>query len=87
MIAQAQWLDSETRPDVFGSAPLLSAALPSPTVEGALLGIKVVQHLKFSASQRITIWPLDASSVTFVAISDAGGPWSAKRGGAQGAWL
>ena len=37
--------------------------------------------------QRLTIWPLDPSALSFVTISDAGGPGSVQRDGAQGAYL
>eukprot|EP00959_Pyramimonas_sp_CCMP1952_P324714 6796874-Pyramimonas_sp.AAC.1 len=82
MIAQSQW--RETRPDVAGGASLQSAALPTPTVEDALLCCKIVRHFKSSASQHIVIWPIDPLTVTFATISDAGGPGSARREGAQG---
>eukprot|EP00959_Pyramimonas_sp_CCMP1952_P042892 897548-Pyramimonas_sp.AAC.1 len=37
--------------------------------------------------QDIAAWPLDPTSFTFAAISGAGGPGSARRDGAQGAFL
>ncbi|CAK0800566.1 unnamed protein product, partial [Prorocentrum cordatum] len=84
---QVQWLARESRPDVAGSASLLAAALPAPSVADALALIKVCKHVKAPLEQRLTTWALDPSSVTFVTASDAGGPGSARRGGAQGAWL
>lgn len=87
MVAQIQWLGRETRPDVAAGASLQSAALPSPTVADAMLCIKIVKHLKSSSSQKIVVWSLDPNSVTFVTVSDAGGPGSARRNGAQGGWM
>ncbi|CAK0908679.1 unnamed protein product, partial [Prorocentrum cordatum] len=82
-----QWLARESRPDVAGSASLLAAALPPPTVADALALIKTCKFLKASPEQRLAIWSLDPASVVFAIASDAGGPSSASRGGAQGAWL
>eukprot|EP00959_Pyramimonas_sp_CCMP1952_P411648 8626500-Pyramimonas_sp.AAC.1 len=72
--AQVQWLARESRPDVAGSASLLAAALPAPSVADALALIKVCKFLKASPEQRLTIWNLDPASVTFATASDAGGP-------------
>ncbi|CAK0848557.1 unnamed protein product, partial [Prorocentrum cordatum] len=71
--AQVQWLARESRLGVAGSASLLAAALPTPSVADALALIKVCKHLKAPPEQRLTIWALDPSSVTLVAASDAGG--------------
>eukprot|EP00959_Pyramimonas_sp_CCMP1952_P067284 1404356-Pyramimonas_sp.AAC.1 len=65
MVAQIQWLGRESRPDVAAGASLQSAALPSPTVADAIMCLKIVKHLKSSACQKITIWPLDAASLNF----------------------
>ncbi|CAK0837510.1 unnamed protein product, partial [Prorocentrum cordatum] len=86
-VAQIQWLARESRPDLAGSASLLAAALPSPSIEEALMANKVVKFLRAFASQYITIWNLDPLSTAFVTASDAGGPGSARRGGAQAGWL
>ncbi len=64
MVAQIQWLGRESRPDVAGSASLLSAALPQPLVSDAVMGLKVCRHLKSSASQKIVIWPIDTVSLS-----------------------
>ena len=87
MCAQIQWVARESRPEVAGSASMLNSALPDPTVEHALVGIKVCKFLRSIASQVITILPLDLHSLNFVAVSDAGGPGTAKNDGSQGAWL
>ncbi|CAK0908265.1 unnamed protein product [Prorocentrum cordatum] len=49
---KVQWLARESRPDVAGSASLLAAALPTPSVADALALIKVVKFLKASPEQR-----------------------------------
>ena len=87
MCAQIQWVARESRPEVAGSASMLNSALPEPTVEHALLGIKVCKFLRGTASQVVTIWPLDLHSLNFVTVSDAGGPGTANNEGCQGAWL
>eukprot|EP00959_Pyramimonas_sp_CCMP1952_P283834 5933082-Pyramimonas_sp.AAC.1 len=87
MVAQIQWVARESRPDVAGGASLQAAALPSPSVEDALLCIKICRHLKATAAQRISIWPVDIGTMTMITVSDAGGPGTARRGGAQGAWM
>ncbi|CAK0887845.1 unnamed protein product, partial [Prorocentrum cordatum] len=65
MVAQIQWLGRESRPDVSAGASIQSAALPSPTVSDAMLCIKIVKHLKGTASQKIVLWPLDPSIMSF----------------------
>ena len=87
MRAQIQWAARESRPEVAGSASMLNSALPEPTVEHALVGIKICKFLRSTASQVITIWPLDLHSLNFVTVSDAAGPGTAKNDGSQGAWL
>ena len=87
MCAQIQWVGRESRAEVAGSASLLNSALPSPTVADAQTGIKVCKFLRATAAQSITIWPLAVHTLNFVTISDAGGPGTARRGGARGAWL
>eukprot|EP00959_Pyramimonas_sp_CCMP1952_P065666 1370995-Pyramimonas_sp.AAC.1 len=56
-------------------------------MEDALMANKVVKFVRASASQHITIWNLDPMCLSFVTASDAGGPGSARRGGAQSGWL
>ncbi|CAK0820767.1 unnamed protein product [Prorocentrum cordatum] len=51
------------------------------------MGVKTVKHRKSTASQRIIAWPLGPQSLALVAISDAGGPGSAERGGPRRGWL
>ncbi|CAK0871511.1 unnamed protein product, partial [Prorocentrum cordatum] len=63
------------------------SAMPHPTVADGLMLVKICRYLKATASQRLTVWALDLQSLLFVTASDAGGPGSAKRGGAQGARL
>ncbi|CAK0824464.1 unnamed protein product, partial [Prorocentrum cordatum] len=65
MVAQIQWLGRESRPDVSARASIQSAAFPSPTVSDAMLCIKIVKHLKGAASQKIVLWPLGPSSMSF----------------------
>ncbi|CAK0845103.1 unnamed protein product [Prorocentrum cordatum] len=86
-IAQIQCLARESRPDVAGGASLQSAALPHPLVSDATLVNELCAQQKATASQKITSWPLDPLSLTFVTVSDAGRPGSARRHRAQGAWL
>ena len=87
MVAKIQWVARESRPDVAGSASLLSVCLPSPTLSDASTGMKVSRYVRSTASRSFRIWPLDPSTLIFVTASDAGGPGTAKRGGCQGAWV
>ncbi|CAK0885219.1 unnamed protein product, partial [Prorocentrum cordatum] len=87
VIAQVRWVARESRPDVAGGASILAGAMPSPTVRDAMTLMKICKFLKAPAAQTLTIWALDSLPLTCATASDAGGPGSAHRGGAQGAWL
>eukprot|EP00959_Pyramimonas_sp_CCMP1952_P431998 9046745-Pyramimonas_sp.AAC.1 len=52
-----------------------------------MMANRVARYLRGTACNTITIWPLDLAAVTVITCSDAGGPGSAKRDGAQGAWM
>ncbi|CAK0863095.1 unnamed protein product [Prorocentrum cordatum] len=87
LVAKILWAARQSRPDVSGSASMLSAECPQVKIASAPMANKVARHLRCTASSCLTIWPLDLSAVTMVTCSDAGGPGSAKRDGAQGGWL
>ena len=87
LVAKILWAARQSRPDVSGSASMLSAECPQVTISSALMANKVARHLRSTACSCLTIWPLDLSAVTMVTCSGAGGPGSAKRDGAQGGWL
>ncbi|CAK0893332.1 unnamed protein product, partial [Prorocentrum cordatum] len=87
LVAKILWAARQSRPDVSGSASMLSAECPQVKIASALMANKVARHLRCTASSCLTIWPLDLSAVTMVTCSGAGGPGSAKRDGAQGGWL
>jgi len=82
-----QWVAREARPDATGAASILNSKLPSPTVEDFCMANKVAKYLRSTATVAFTLWAHDLDTMTFVTVSDAGGPGTASRGGAQGAWL
>ena len=73
------------KPEAAGSTSMLNSTLPEPTAKHALIAIKVCKFLRSTASQVITVWPLDVHSLNFVTVSDAGGPRTVKHDGPQGA--
>ncbi|CAK0887597.1 unnamed protein product, partial [Prorocentrum cordatum] len=74
LVAKILWAARQSRPDVSGSASMLSAECPQVKIASALMANKVARHLRCTASSCLTIWPLDLSAVTMVTRSDAGGP-------------
>ena len=87
MVYQVAWVARESRPEAAGAASLLASGIPQPTVEDAVVGNKMVHHLRSTASQRIVLWPHRLDQVVTVACSDCGGIGSASNDGAQAAWL
>ncbi|CAK0863383.1 unnamed protein product, partial [Prorocentrum cordatum] len=64
LVAKILWAARQSRPDVSGSASMLSAECPQVKIASALMANKVARHLRCTASSCLTIWPLDLSAVT-----------------------
>ena len=87
MVYKINWVASQSRPEVAGTASILAGSFPTPTVEDYAIMQKACKMLRATASQSLTIWAMDLDWAVFVTFSDCGGVGSASKGGAQGAWI
>ena len=72
-VCKISWVAKESGPDASGSASILAQHLKAPTVSDVLIANRVVNFLRSSASQCLTIWRHNPKNLRVISVSDAGG--------------
>ena len=84
---QLSWVGKESRPEVAGAASILSSHDAGPSVGHVVEANKAVALLRASASQKLTIWKFNNSTMAFAAATDSAGPGAADGTRTQGSWI
>ena len=73
MVYKLNWVGRECRPEAAGVASIIASNLKAPTIKDIQLVNKLVRHLRGSACDAISLWPIPIQEFTLVSLSDAGG--------------
>ena len=73
LIYRINWVARETRPEVAGTASIMASKLHQAVVQDLYTINEVVNFLRSTSTRPITLWKFQASEMTFLMCSDAGG--------------
>ncbi|CAK9022317.1 unnamed protein product [Durusdinium trenchii] len=93
MLYKVAWVAHQTRPEAAGVVSILSSRLKEGTIEDVSCLNKLIQHLRNTAQQSLTLHRFSNDKMILIAASDAGGvdslppDKSSEIDNVQGAWI